>query len=314
MTVATVNGQPITAAEVDQKIGDELDSASQEYVNKVHDMRKQTVDAMVAEKLVSLEAKSRGMDEKALLKAEVEDKVPTPTDEQLQEDYNRLVKPKYPEITFEQAKPRLAQQRQQQAAQTRFFAFIDELKAKYHATESLPLPKVPRIDVAATGPSRGPADAKVTIIEFSDFQCPFCSRAVDTVRQVEKTYEGKVRVVFRNFPLPFHPNAQKAAEAGACAHDQGKFWEMHDQMFAHQDKLAPEDLKATARTIGLDGDKFDKCLDSGEKKALVEKDQEAGKAAHVNGTPAFFINGRPLSGAQPFDAFKDIIDGELAAK
>jgi len=117
--------------------------------------------------------------------------------------------------------------------------------------------------------------------------------------------------VFRHYPLDFHPFAQKAAEAGACAQDQGKFWELHDKMFTNQNKLAVDDLKAYAKSVGLDAPKFDKCLDSGEKKAVVEEDMKAGNAAGVNGTPAFFINGVFVNGAQPYEQMKQTVDREL---
>ena len=163
----------------------------------------------------------------------------------------------------------------------------------------------------AKGPSRGPANAPVTIVEFSDFQCPYCGREFPVIERLMKEYDGKVRLVFRHYPLDFHPFAQKAAEAGACAQDQGKFWELHDKMFTNQDKLAVGDLKGYAKSVGLDASKFERCLDSGEKKALVEEDMKAGTAAGVNGTPAFFINGLFVNGAQPYEQMKQTVDREL---
>ena len=164
------------------------------------------------------------------------------------------------------------------------------------------------------GMTRGPADAPVTIVEFSDFECPYCGAAHDTVEQVMSAYAGKVRLVYRQFPLSFHPHAAKAAEASLCAADQGKFWEYHDVLFKNQKKLEPTDLKAHATEVGLDAQKFGQCLDSGDKKKAVDTDQQAGLAAGVGGTPAFFINGIFLNGAQPIDEFKKVIDGELASK
>ena len=124
-------------------------------------------------------------------------------------------------------------------------------------------------------------------------------------------YAGKVKLVFRHFPLDFHDKAPKAAEASLCAADQKKFWEFHDVLFKNQDKLSIEDLKATATTLGLDATKFNECLDSGKMKKVVEDDTAAGKKVGVTGTPAFFINGTMLSGAQPIEAFKEVIDAEL---
>jgi protein-disulfide isomerase len=180
------------------------------------------------------------------------------------------------------------------------------------AIEALVAPPRLRKSVEAIGPSRGSAQAAVTIVEFADFQCPYCSRAAATIEKVLAAYDGKVRLVFRHFPLSFHDKAPKAAEAGACADEQGKFWEMHDALFGSQE-LEPDALKAQARRLGLDAAKFEECLDSGRMAALVKRDLVAGQKAGVTGTPAFFINGRVLSGAQPEDAFHRVIDQELEA-
>jgi protein-disulfide isomerase len=177
-------------------------------------------------------------------------------------------------------------------------------------------PELARVVVAASGPARGPDTAPVTIVEFSDFQCPFCGREAPVVERLMKEYDGKVKLVFRHFPLDFHPNAQKAAEAGACAADQGtdKFWKLHDKMFGNQQKLAVEDLKSYAKEVGLDTAKFEKCLDSGEKRALVQADEKAGAEAGVNGTPAFFVNGIFINGAVPYETMKETVDRELKRK
>ena len=191
---------------------------------------------------------------------------------------------------------------------------LEGLKEKHHVTVALEPPELPRIEVEAKGPARGPAAAPVTIVEFSDFQCPFCGREFPVIEKLMKEYDGKVRLVFRHFPLDFHPFAEKAAEAGACAADQGKFWELHDKMFSNQQKLAVDDLKGYAKSVGIDSTKFDKCLDSGEKKPQVDDDQKAGAAAGVNGTPAFFINGIFINGAQPYEQIKQTVDRELKKK
>ena len=182
------------------------------------------------------------------------------------------------------------------------------------AEVALEPPELPRMEVEAKGPARGPANAAVTIVEFSDFQCPYCGREFPVIERLMKEYDGKVRLVFRHFPLDFHPFAAKAAEAGMCAQDQGKFWELHDKMFTNQQKLAVEDLKGYAKSLGMDAAKFDKCLDSGEKKPAVDEDMKAGTAAGVNGTPAFFINGLFVNGAQPYEQMKQTIDRELKRK
>jgi protein-disulfide isomerase len=160
-------------------------------------------------------------------------------------------------------------------------------------------------------PAKGPSSAPVTLIAFSDFQCPFCSRAVPVLKQIETEYKGKVRMAFKNLPLPFHNNAQGAAEAGLAANEQGKFWEMHDKMFANQQQLDRPSLEKYAQELGLNMAKFKAALDSGKFKKKVEDDAKLGNSVGASGTPTFFINGKILVGAQPFDKFKEAIDAEL---
>jgi protein-disulfide isomerase len=168
------------------------------------------------------------------------------------------------------------------------------------------------VEVAADGrPARGPENAPVTIIEFSDFECPYCLRAHPTVQQVLSTYGDRVRFVYRHYPLPNHPNARPAAEASACAHEQGKFWPYHDRLFSSAGKLSAADLKQHAVELGLDAAQFNACVDGRKYRADVDADMQVAEKAGVSGTPAFFINGRVLGGAQPFEAFQRVIEDEL---
>ncbi len=153
--------------------------------------------------------------------------------------------------------------------------------------------------------------APVTLVVFSDFQCPYCSRSKDTMDEILKNYKDKVRIVFKHYPLSFHQNAQKAAETSECASEQGKFWEMHDKLFANQETLSVDNFKKWAGELKLDNKKFDTCLDSGKYSEKVKKDLVEGQSKGVDGTPATFVNGKLISGAQPFDNFKTIIDLEL---
>ncbi len=168
------------------------------------------------------------------------------------------------------------------------------------------------LDPKGTWKGGSESDALVTIVEFSDFECPFCSRAVPTLEQVHKEYGDKVRVQFRQNPLPFHQNAGPAAEAAVFAHTKGKFWEMHDKLFANQKALTRADLEKYAQELGLPADDFKKALDSGAAKQQIAADMEVARKVGAQGTPNFFVNGRPIRGAMPFDAFKKIIDEELA--
>ena len=171
---------------------------------------------------------------------------------------------------------------------------------------------VDRVRVPLEGPAKGPANAKVNIVEFSDFQCPFCSRVVPTIEKIEKEYPTQVRIFFRHNPLPFHQNAPLAAEAAVAAEAQGKFWEMHDKMFANQQALDRAGLEKDAQEIGLDMAKFKTALDTHSGKARVDADLAAGKQIGVQGTPNFYVDGRNIQGAQPYEEFKKVIDDEIA--
>jgi len=156
----------------------------------------------------------------------------------------------------------------------------------------------------------GPKTAKVTLIEYSDFECPYCAKHYDTMEQIKKAYPNDVRIIYRHFPLSFHPNAEKAAEASECASSQGKFWEMYAKIFEANKagNMSVATWKQAAKDLGLDSAKFDKCLDSGDMAKVVAADQAEGSNAGVGGTPATFINGTLVEGALPFDSFKTQIE------
>jgi protein-disulfide isomerase len=165
---------------------------------------------------------------------------------------------------------------------------------------------------------KGEEAAPITIVEFSDYQCPFCQRYfAETYPKIWEEYEGKIRYIFRDYPLPFHPHAQQTAEAARCAGDQGKYWEMHDLLFTKQDEWTPkQDIKTNlttyAQKIDLNITEFSSCLSSGKYTAAVKEDFALGESVGVSGTPSFFINGKMLVGAQPFASFKSLIDLELS--
>ena len=168
-----------------------------------------------------------------------------------------------------------------------------------------------KVELHGKEPVQGPADAPVTVVEFTDFECPFCGRVRPALKEIEKAYGDKVRLVFKNQPLPFHKNAFAAAEAALCGHEQGKFWEMEEQLFNNNRNLTGPELEGHAKSVGLDVAKFKKCMSAHTFKEHVLKDQEMADRITATGTPAFFINGRKISGAQPFSAFKTLIDEEM---
>ncbi|HSD66758.1 MAG TPA: thioredoxin domain-containing protein [Vicinamibacteria bacterium] len=301
--VAIVGGKPIGAKEVDDLVRAQL----MDLRAREHQLRSQALDALVTQALLEKEAEARGVTPEALHKAEVEDKaLVADADAKSYYDANKARFGTTSEAdALRQIKAGLAQQRQAE----RRAAFSRELRARYAVKVLLEPYRVP-VEVG-DAPVRGNPKAPVTVVEFSDFQCPYCVRARPTVNRVRETYGDKVRWAFRHFPLDFHAQAEKAGEGAACAGEQGKFWEMHDLLWVNTAKLQVADLKAHAATLGLDASKFGQCLDSGRYAGLVEADVQAGQGYGVSGTPAFFVNGRPLVGAQPFDAFAQVIDDEL---
>jgi protein-disulfide isomerase len=302
--VATVGSEKITAAQLDDYVKTQL----QQVEKQKFQIRKQGLDKMVTERLVKEEAAKKGMTQEQYVKSEIEDKVPPPSDQQIQDFFNQNSSRLPPGSKLETFKPQIANYLSQTQRKQRADAVFDQLRKDAKVSVKL---SEPRQQVEAKGPARGPNNAPVTVVEFSDFQCPFCSRAHDTVEQVMQNYAGKVRLVFRHFPLEFHKNAAKAAEAAMCANEQGKFWEYHDLLFKNQSTLEVPQLKDHAKEVGLESGTFSACLDSGKYKKDVDEDMAAGQKVGVSGTPAFFINGVMLSGAQPFDEFKKVIDQEL---
>lgn len=193
-------------------------------------------------------------------------------------------------------------------------AWLAQQTAKTPVEVYIQKPRRPSFDVKiGDAPVTGGKDAKVTIVEFSDFQCPFCSKGADVVNGLKKKYGNKIQVAFKNFPLPFHNQAEGAAVAGLCANEQSGdlFWKMHDAMFAAQDQLDVDSLKKLAKKLGAKAD-FDACLDSNKYLPKVKADIEEGKNLKVKSTPTFFINGQMINGAQPLEVFSEIIDEELA--
>jgi protein-disulfide isomerase len=306
-TVATVAGESISRDDVEKRVRPQLI----ELENNRYEVLEQGLNEAIAEKLLEKEAKSRSVSIDDLRKTEVEAKVPQPTDDDIQKLYDQN-KAQLGGQTLEELKPKIQQYLVGQAAATREGAYIEELKKKYATTVTLAPPKI-EVGDGGRESRGGSTTAPVTIIAFSDYECPYCKRAESVVAQVMQTYGNDVRYVHRDFPLPFHAHATEAAQAARCAGDQKKFWEYHDKIFAAAD-LTTEALKQTATDLSLDRTKFDECLSSGKYKAQIEADIAAGSEVGVNGTPAFFINGRMLSGAQPFEKFKEIIDGEIARK
>lgn len=315
-TVATVGPEAITAQDLEARTAAKLNVQQNDYeirlrqLNHGYDRSRQEykereLGALVDERVLALEAKARKTTSKALLAAAV--KAPPVTDTQMHDFYasqKTQINQPYDEVAA-----KIKEYLEKNAADAMRRKYLDSLRATYHVAISLePL----RDTVAAVGPVRGPANAAVTIIEFSDFQCPFCGRFEPVMKRVLTKYPTQVRLIYRHSPLSaVHPAAQKAAEAAVCAQNQGKFWELHDLMFAEQSSLGVDALKQKAKRLELDTAVFNDCLDSGKAVDTVAADTRAADQLGITGTPTSFINGRYKNGAVTETDIESIVDDEL---
>ena len=302
--VATIGNTAISLGELDTAIGPRLIRLRTDEYN----VRRGVLEDLIATKLIDAEAARRHVTADELIKTEVEAKITAPDVAEIEPIYEGVAD-RYPGMTKEQVLADIAAGMRRQRIGVRRTQFLKELRAAAGVKVNI---EPPRIAVGAEGPSRGSANAPVTIIEFSDFECPFCGHAVETLAQVEKAYGDKVRVVFRDYPLFSHRTAKRAAEAAHCADEFGKFWEMHDRLFSKGGPLNDADLYRFATQAGIDRQKFDACLTSGKYKEAWKPSLDEGNRVGITSTPSFFINGRLIVGAAGFDVFSKIIDEELA--
>jgi protein-disulfide isomerase len=305
--VAQVDGEPITDGEVAKALGPALDRLEQQ----IYQLKLQQIDRLVGEKLLAREAARRGMSVEALVAAEVSAKSQAVTDADVDQFYesNKARLPQDPDI-----KTQIRRYLGEQRASERRSAYIGSLRDAAKVVVTLEVPLVTRVSISTDGaPFRGPANAPVTVVEFSDFHCPFCRRVKPTLAELLAKYPDKVKLVYKDLPLDqLHPAARAAAEAAQCAHDQGRFWPFHDKLYEGEPDASPAHLQAVAKEVGLDLEAFDRCVTSGKFRGAVQASVEEAEGFGATGTPAFFINGRLLSGAQPLDAFVRMIEEELA--
>ena len=311
--VAEVAGRKVTMQEVDAK-WEAFDAAERSRVTQLlYQNRRNMLEQVVGDILIENAAKAAGASVEAFV-AQDAAKRATPVTQQEIAQFFEANRDRAQGRTIDQLAPQISEFLASQRTLQARAQLVEELKAKSTGLKVMLDPPRYTVATAAIDPVRGVASAPITIVEFSDYQCPFCARVNPTLEQVRKTYGDKVKIIFKDFPLPNHPQAPKAAEAAHCAGEQGKYWEMHDHMFANQRALNVPELKQYASALGLDAAKFGQCLDSGKHAGLVALGTAQGEKMGVNSTPTLYINGRALIGAQPFEAFKQIIDEELAKK
>ena len=308
--VAKIGGEEITE---DKLIGDDkmdfFDIKKREY-----ELKMDRINKLMVEKLVGAEAKKANMS----LDDFISKKVTVGEVKISDKDFKQFVIDRH--IPESQLNPQIKERIMSYLQTQRKQALLTDYVAKL--TKSNPVEiyfEKPKMQVQVTpgnGPSFGKADSNVNVVVFSDFQCPFCSRAAETVTLVKKKYGNKIKLTFRQFPLPMHKDARPAAEASMCVNDQGsdKFWKFHDLAFKNQEKLDKLNLDKYAKESGADMKKFEECVNAKKFAAVVQQDLAYGEKIGVKSTPTFFINGQLLSGAVPIDSFSEIIDEELEKK
>ena len=306
--IAEVDDRAILASNLQKYAGREL-SVQRENLYK---LEKQKLEEYISAFLLTQEAKKRGVSVETVLDQEVNSKILPVGDDEINVFYKsnrgRIA------VDLDKVREQIRSYLHNQKIEAQKALFFKSLRSKAKVVTYLKPPPVFRAQLSLAGePFKGSEKAPVTIVKFEDFQCPFCNQVQPTFNELLSRYDGKVRLVHKDFPLEsLHPQARQAAEAARCAYEQGKFWEYHDKLYANSPKASADDLKNYAKEVGLNVDSFDRCLVSGKYKAVVQQDLKEGTQLGLSGTPTFFINGREISGNQPLTAFEAMIDEELA--
>lgn len=305
--LAVVNGKRvITQREVDEMIGSQLFSLQE----KIYALRKDALDSLINRAVLEEEARSKGLALERFIEMLIPERASikqADVEQAYAESGGRFAG-----TSEDEAKLRIRLELEAREKMGRYKSSIAELRNRSRVEVFIAAPTLPAANVSSEGPSLGPADAPVTIIEFSDFKCPYCKQATKTLEEVIRAYGDRVRIVFKHLPLPIHPEAFEAAQAAVCADEQGKFWEYHDRLFDSKE-LTSDALKMHAAELGLSAKKFETCLGSDASRAVVLKNLQQARQADIQGTPTFVINGRVLRGARGIGDFKKAIDEQLKA-
>lgn len=312
--VVTWKGGSLTMEQIQGRVENKLNAMEQEYQLERYDLLTRSMNAAIDDALLEAEADRRGLpDVESLLREQIEQKVSPPDEATLRAFYTE-VESQLRGAPFEVVQQMLANEWMQRDMGKRYEALLKELRDKAQVKGAVPYPDLKRIEVPIepTDPVLGKADAPVTIVQFAEYQCYFCNKVQPTLEALLEDYDGKVRLVYKDFPLENHSRALPAAIAARCAGEQGKYWEMSNKLLADQQALDDADFVAHAETLGLDGEKFAACRSGGQMEPLVRAAFQLGQEVGVAATPTFYVNGLLVSGAQPYDQFKAIIDQELS--
>ena len=298
--VASVGGVKVTMAELEQEESAKLLSAQYQY----YQAQTKALNDLVDKKLLEQKAKSENLTVDQLVDRDIKSQVKDPTEDQLKVYYEGLET----DQPYEAVRDKILDQVRMLRTQKARAAYLKTLRVNSTVYITLAPPRA-NVDTE-NAQMLGPEKAPVTLVEFADYECPYCQKVALDVKKLQADFGDRVAFTFKDFPLPMHTRAEKAAEASRCASKQGKFWEFHDELF-HSRELDVDQLKAQARALKLDSAAFDKCLDSGEEAAAVEKDRKEGVRLGITGTPSFFINGHFLSGALDYAALRQIVEQQL---
>ena len=311
VVVARVGDREITRAELDEASRGQSLRLEVEYKRNLYRDQTRTLAYLVNSELIEAEAARRGITPTELMEAEVRDKAEDVSDQEIQELYDRY---------RDQVEGSLEDNRQDLLAYLvgqKTEQYKQELLQRLHDEAGvetfLAYPELPTVELTGgeAAPSKGPVDAPVTIVEFSDFECSFCKRIQGVLDSLLDDYPGQIRLEYRHFPVSSHPLAFSAAQASQCADEQGSFWDYHDSLFENQQELSEEKLAEIAQSLGLDVEAYGRCVDEERYRDLVRADAAAGREAGVQGTPSFFVNGHPIFGADSESVFRELIDREL---
>ncbi len=301
------NGIVITNEEINKGIENDLYEAE----TKVFEIKFNRMKELLLEKMMDKDPKKKGLSNDEYL-----DKYIASSVKVTEAEINKFIKER--KIPAQHINDQIKERIEGFLAIEKKKEAVDNWLSKQTKNEGISVylekPRRPIFNVnAGNAPFVGGKDAKVTIVEFSDFQCPFCAKGAEVITELKKKYGNKIKVAFKNFPLPFHKQAKQAALAALCANEQGadKFWKFHDLMFADQTKLEPAALKDTAKSLGIEIPKFEKCFEENKYMAQIEQDMKEGETIGVKSTPTFFVNGKLVNGAQPIEVFSELIDEDL---
>jgi len=298
--VARVSGTDLTLSDLQQDEGGKLLQAEyQYYLNE-----RKALEELIDNRLLRDEARKKNITLEQLLETEVYKGVKDPTEDQLEVYYEGLDTQEPYQSVREDVLQHIRELRRTKARA----AYVEQLRKEAKINVML-MPPSAQVNVSKAY-ARGSENAPVVLVEFADYQCPYCQKVNPQIQQLKKEYGDNLTVIYKDFPLPMHHGSEKAAEASRCAGEQGKFWEYHDVLF-YSKLLDVDALKEHARVLKLDGDRFDTCLDSGAETGAVKKDLDEAKSLGLTGTPSFFVNGHFFSGVVDYAALKDIVNQQL---